>query len=233
MANGKRAKKQSAPDLKIVSDSKTGAAPPDPIPAAQINPFDLESLIMQRSYREPTGMVTSAATLPVQDRGGNQTFFMTHPDPAYAPVLCAVKWSESDEGSKGDWYVVHPSVARAMPDEPSLRLVKIYYCISQTGREFLAVVPMPRDNDKSEWIASKHACFEAARSRFIKMNSNTAAGQWVYQYAMTDGPEPPPNWSTESYNSILKRGFQSPRQSHYINSMDHYVIKALQGIRPC
>ena len=53
---------------------------------------------------------------------------------------------------------------------------------------------MPSDNDKSDWIASKHACMEAAQSRFVKMNSNTNAGQWVYTYAQTDGPEPPPAW---------------------------------------
>jgi hypothetical protein len=224
-------KSKVKPDLKVVG-GKAEAAAPDPKPA-EINPFDLESLVMVPAYKEPTGMVTSVATLPVQDKAGPQTFFMCHPDPQYSQILCVVKWHESDDPSKGDWYVVHPNVARAMPDEPTFRLAKIYFCISQTGKEFLVVVPMPRDNDKGDWISSKHACFEAARSRFIKMNSNTAAGQWVYQYAMTDGPEPPPAWPTESYISILKRGFKSPRQDRYIATMDHYVIKALQGIRPC
>jgi hypothetical protein len=230
-------KTKKTPDLKLVdghepSLSAAGPTPPSPKPS-EINPFDLAGLVVQPAYKEPTGMVASATTLPVQDKAGPQTFFMVHPDPAYAQVLHVVKWHENGESSQGDWYVVHPSVVAAMPDERTFRQAKIYYCISQTGREFLVVVPMPSDNDKSDWIASKHACMEAAQSRFVKMNSNTNAGQWVYTYAQTDGPEPPPAWPGESYMSILKRGFRSPRQDRYIATLDHYVVRALRGIRPC
>ncbi len=224
--------KTPPPDLKIVGDDTDNTAA-SITNAAEINPFDLASLVVQPAYKELTGMVASATTLPVQDKAGPQTFFMTHPDPEYAQVLYVVKWHESGESSQGDWYVVHPSVVAAMPEEPTFRQAKIYYCISQTGREFLVVVPMPRANDKGDWISSKHACMEAARSRFVKMNSNSNAQQWTYSYAMTDGPEPPPAWSDESYMSILLRGFKSPRQDRYINTTDHFVVKALQGIRPC
>jgi hypothetical protein len=222
------------PKLKLVDgkDPSLNASGPTPKPA-DINPFNLADLVVQPAYKEATGMVASATTLPVQDKAGPQTFFMTHPDPAYAQILHVVKWHESGEASQGDWYVIHPSVVAAMPDEPTFRQAKIYYNISQTGREFLVVVPMPRDNDKGDWITSKHACFEAARSRFIKMNSNSNAQQWVFLYAQTDGPEPPPIWPTESYMSILMRGFKSPRQDRYINTTDHFVVKALKGIRPC
>jgi hypothetical protein len=230
-------KTKKTPDLKLVAGkepslSAAGPTPPSPKPS-EINPFDLASLVVQPAYKEPTGMVASATTLPVQDKAGPQTFYMTHPNPEYAQVLYVVKWHESGEYSQGDWYVVHPSVVAAMPDEPTFRKAKIYYCISQTGREFLVVVPMPRDKDKGAWITSKHTCFEVARSRFVKMNSNTNAGQWVYTYAQTDGPEPPPAWPDESYMSILKRGFTSPRQDRYIATLDHYVVRALRGIRPC
>ena len=34
--------------------------------------------------------------------------------------------------------IIHPSVAAAMPEEKTFRRAEVYYCISQTGREFLS-----------------------------------------------------------------------------------------------
>ena len=214
---------EQQPDLKVVDGGKP----------AEINPFNLEELVVQPAYKTGGNMQTSAATIPVQDKGGPATFFMTHPDPQYAQIFWGIKWSESDEGSKGDIYIMHPSVQAAMPEEKLFRRYKIYVCCSQTGREFLVAAAMPEDTDKTLWLSSKHECLEAARSRYLKMFSNQAAGQWQYTYAETDGPETPPNWSNEGYSRILMRGFKTPRQDRYIGTLDHFVIKALKGIRPC
>jgi len=178
-------------------------------------------------------MVTSAATIPVLEKPGPQTFFMTHPDPQYAQTFWGVKWHESEDPSRGEIYIMHPSVQAAMQEEKTFRRYKIYYCTSQTGREFLVAAAMPEAGDKSLWLPSKHEGLEAARSRFLKMFSNQPAGQWQYTYAETDGPETPPNWSQESYISILMRGFKTPRQDRYIATLDHLVVRALKGRRPC
>jgi hypothetical protein len=157
---------------------------------------------------------------------------MTHPNPEYAQELHVLKWSDEGEETRGDWYVVHPNVARTIEGDPMLKSARIYYCISQTGHEFLVVVPVG-DGGKSDVYASKHTVFETARSRFLKMYWVSGAKQWVFTYAETDGPETPPAWTDESYLSILKRGFKSPKQDRYINTTDHFVIKALRGIRTC
>jgi hypothetical protein len=232
MANGKKTTKKKPPDLKVVDDKKVEAAAPDPKPA-EINPFRLEDLVVQPAYKAGVNMVTSAATIPVLEKPGPQTFFMTHPDPQYAQTLWGVKWHESEDPSRGEIYILHPSIQAAMQEEKTFRRYKVYYCQSQTGREFLVAAAMPEDGDKSLWLQSKHEGLEAARSRFLKMFSNQPAGQWQYSYAETDGPETPPNWSQESYQSILMRGFRTPRQDRYIATLDHYVVRALKGRRPC
>jgi hypothetical protein len=207
----------------------TGA---DQTPPAAINPFELEGLVVRPAYKAPTGMITSLAAISVRDKAGPATFFMTHPDPEYAQDLQVIKWADEGDETRGEWYVVHPNIAHAIEDDPVLKLAKIYYCISQTGHEFLVVVPVS-DGSRSDVYASKHTVFEAARSRFVKMHWTSGAKQWVFKYAETDGPEAPPIWPDESYQSILKRGFNSAKQDRYINTFDHYVIKALRGIRPC
>ena len=90
---------QDKPGLKIVGDAKP----------ADINPFNLEELVVQPAYKIGSSMQTSAATIPVQDKAGPQTFFMTHPDPQYAQVFWGVKWHESANSSRGEYYD-HPPV---------------------------------------------------------------------------------------------------------------------------
>ena len=210
------------------------AGPTPPQTPAEINPFELEGLVIKPSYKNPTGMVASALAIPVKDKGGTATFFMVHPDPQYAQELFAIKWSEEGEDRGGDWYIVHPNVAALIETDPNLKRVKTYYCISQTGHEFLVVVPVG-DGAKGDVYATKHAVFEAARSRYLKMYWVSGAKQWGYTYAEEGdrGPDVPPAWTEEIYLSILKRGFKSAKQDRYINTPDHFVMKAIRGIRPC
>jgi hypothetical protein len=92
------------PDLKLVDGEEQRLSGADPTPLqkpAEINPFDLASLVVQPAYKEPTGMVASATTLPVQDKAGPQTFFMAHPDPGYAQILHVVKMARERRGFTG------------------------------------------------------------------------------------------------------------------------------------
>jgi hypothetical protein len=222
----KKAKTTDGPKL-------SGAGPTPPQIAAEVNPFELEGLVIRPAYKSATHMINSPLAIPVKDKGGPATFFMCHPDPEYAQELFVIKWSEEGEETRGDWYVVHPNVAKVIQDDPALKTAKIYYCISQTGHEFLVVVPVA-DGSKGDVYASKHAVFEAARSRYLKMYWVSGAKQWAYTYAEEGdrGPDIPPAWTEESYQSILKRGFKSAKQDRYINSIDHFVMKAMRGIRP-
>jgi hypothetical protein len=221
---------------KVADEPKLNAAgPTPPQKPSGINPFELEGLIIQPAYKATTGMVKSTLAIPVRDKAGSATFFMTHPDPTYAPPLFALKWSEEGEETRGDWYVVHPNAAKAIEDDQALKAVRIYYNISQTGHEFLVVVPIG-DGEKKDVYASKHAVFEAARSRYLKMQWVSSAMQWQHTHAAKENdssPDVPPAWTEESYQSILKRGFATAKQDRYIGASDHYVLKALRGIRPC
>jgi hypothetical protein len=211
----------------------SGAGLTPPHKPAEINPFELEGLVIRPTYKSPTHMVASSLAIPVRDKAGPATFFMVHPDPAYAQELYVIKWSEDGEETRGDWYVVHPNVAKIIEGDPALKAAKIYYCISQTGHEFLVVVPVG-DGGKGDTYASKHTVFEAARSRYLKMYWVSGAKQWQYVYAEEGdkGPDVPPAWPEESYQSILMRGFKSAKQDRYVNTNDHFVMKAMRGIRP-
>jgi hypothetical protein len=224
------ATKKTTKDTAADSPKLSAAGPTPPQKPADINPFELEGLVVRPAYKTPTGMASSVAAIPVRDKAGPATFFMVHPNPEYAQDLHVIKWSEEGDESRGEWYVVHPNVARIIEDDPVLKLARIYYCISQTGYEFLVVVPL-NSGAKSDTYSSKHAVFEAARSRFLKMQWVSGAMQWVYRYAETDGPETPPAWTDETYLSILKRGFNSPKQDRYISSADHEVMRSLRGLR--
>lgn len=211
----------------------SGAGPTPPQTPAEINPFELEGLVIKPAYKSATHMVASSLAIPVKDKAGPATFFMVHPDPAFAQELFVIKWSEEGEETRGEWYVVHPNVAAIIENDPALKTAKIYYCISQTGHEFLVVVPTA-DGSKGDVYASKHAVFEAARLRYLKMYWVSGSKQWGYTYAEEGdrGPDIPPNWTEETYQSILKRGFKSTKQDRYINTDSHFVMKAMRGIRP-
>jgi hypothetical protein len=231
----KNSKNVKATDAKTADEprlSGAGPTPPQPTPA-EINPFELEGLVIRPSYKQATHMVHSALSIPVKDKAGPATFFMTHPDPAYAQELLALKWAEDGEETRGEWYIIHPNVAKTIEDDPALKAVKVYYCVSQTGHEFLVVVPVG-DGGRNDVYASKHTVFEAARSRYLKMYWVSGSKQWAYTYAEEGdkGPDIPPNWTEEGYLSILKRGFKTAKQDRYINSNDHFVMKAMRGIRP-
>jgi hypothetical protein len=225
----KASKKVKAADEPKLS----GAGPTPPQTPAEINPFELEGLVIKPAYKTPTHMGVSPLAISIKDKAGPATFFMVHPDPAYAQELFVIKWSEEGEETRGDWYVVHPNVAATIENDPALKKAKIYYCISQTGHEFLVVVPVA-DGSKGDVYASKHAVFEAARSRYLKMYWVSGNKQWAYTYAEEGdkGPDIPPAWTEETYLSILKRGFKSTKQDRYINTDGHFVMKAMRGIRP-
>ena len=101
--------KTTAGETKPPDEPKlSGAGPTPPQPkAAEINPFELEGLVVRPQYKAATHMVASALTIPVQDKAGPATFFMCHPSPEYAQDLFVIKWSEDGEETRGEWYVVH------------------------------------------------------------------------------------------------------------------------------
>ena len=221
-------------NVKAANEPKlSGAGPTPPQTPSEINPFELEGLIIRPSYKAATHMVTSVLSIPVKDKAGPATFFMVHPDPAYSQELFALKWSEDGEETRGEWYIVHPNVANLIEDDPALKVVKVYYRVSQTGYEFLCVVPCG-DGGKNDAYAPKHAVFEEARSRYLKMFWVSGAKQWQWKYAEEGdkGPDVPPTWTDEGYLSVLKRGFKMAKQDRYINLADHFVMKAMRGIRP-
>jgi hypothetical protein len=180
------------------------------------DPYDPESLRLDQSFVETSGVKKLLTTVPVR-KPNNQDFVRVHPDEAYRLTAAIIELKDDREV-----YLVLPHVAHQLPGECSP--VALYTAINRQGATFLWPVKLPRPDGKvNEWHRSAAEAAARAVKCWLRVKADMALGAYAMFEASSTIPEP--IWPTATLKELLKIGFRD----RLVDSLDHPVIKRLRG----
>lgn len=181
------------------------------------DPFDPARLRLDPSASETFGVKKLLTTVPV-GKPSKQEFFRTHPDEAYRLSPAAVVEMEDDR----EFYLLTHDVARELPGE--FKVVTLHWVINRQSvlRVWPLKLPAP-DGRPNAWHDSAMEAAELSMKKWVRLSANMSLG--AYDVSVATGELPEPSWPLLSFGEVLKIAFRG----HYIDSLDHPLIKRLQG----
>lgn len=182
------------------------------------DPFDLANIAVASVTSEDLGVEKPILVIPV-DKPSRQDFFRTHPDPDFRIEARILKLEAEREV-----YLVTRAVWPSIPGET--KLVRLVPYLTRTGSLGLWPVSLPDDllgKRDTTWGVTARAAAEIAETKWVRMQSNMASRQYDI---VTSTKIPDPVWPNIALNNILKIAFGD---GHLIDSLDHPVIRQLQG----
>jgi hypothetical protein len=193
----------------LVSSTAGSTATPDP--------FDLESLRLNPSFLETTGVKKLITTVPVR-RPSPQDFVRVHPSPKYRDNFAVVDLKEDRED-----YLVRPEI---IPDLANEIIYKtIYAAINRQGVCFLWPVRYPSPDDRrNDWARSAREAAELAMAKWVRMKANRDLG--AYEIFEAESVMAEPVWPELSFQQLIKTAFRD----RIIADTNHAVIRRLRGL---
>src|SRR5262249_5535464 len=193
----------------LVSSTAGSTATPDP--------FDLESLRLNPSFLETTGVKKLITTVPVH-RPSPQDFVRVHPSPAYRENFAVVDLKED----RAD-YLVPTEITPALATETIYKT--IYPAINRQGVSFLGPVRYPSPDDRrNDWARSAREAAELAMTKWVRMKANRDLG--AYEIFEAESVMAEPVWSDFSFQQLIKTAFRD----RIIADTNHAVIRRLRGL---
>jgi hypothetical protein len=188
-------------------------------PGAVPDPFDLKAL--REIQRDDDVLVKKVLlSLPVRKPGKNE-FFRVNPDPEFiidAPLY------EHENGLSRELYWIHPDLVGDLHSE--LRWVRLFYCKSRRGVDFLWPAKLPSAEAAGPgraWSESALEIAETAMKHWVRMAGNMDSGR--YELFIAQGDLGEPGWLDKSPRDVIELAFKG----RVIDDADHPVIQELYG----
>lgn len=186
-------------------------------PVSPPDPYALENLRMDQSFADASTKKL-LATVPV-GKPARADFVRVHPDSNYR----GDSWAMIKDGD--DYYLLTQAVAKALPPD-EWRLHTAYTAVTRADKVFLWPVPLPNsERGSNDWSRSMAEAALAAQERWVRLKSNKPLGTYDILVAQKDLGDPV--WPDYSFDELRKIAFRGDR---LIASMDHFLIKKLQGL---
>jgi hypothetical protein len=183
------------------------------------DPFDLKAL--RETPRDDDIQVRKILlSIPVR-KPGKHEFFRVNPDPDYAidaPIY------EHENGLNRDLYWIHPDLLHEL--RPELRWVRLFYCRSRRGVDFLWPAKLPLADGSGSgraWAESALEIADAAMKSWVRMAGNTDSGRYELFEAQGDLGEA--EWLDKSFRELIELAFKG----RVIDHPDHPVLQDLYG----
>jgi hypothetical protein len=185
---------------------------PEPSPLPTKAGWDIAQLRLPQDYSADNGESVQV-TIPVH-KPTAQTYFRAHP-----AWNCQVAMLEHED----QLYPVLGDALRAEL-EADLKVRIIIPCITRDGDVFLwPLAPLQATGRGNEWVSSGHRVFLAARKEWVRMRSNMRVRS--YDIIRPKATWDEPSWPELTFDQMIEQAFTDS----VINSLDHPVIRALQG----
>jgi hypothetical protein len=182
----------------------------------EANKFDLSKLRLSQDYNDVIGVKKALVTVPVR-KPARQDFIRVHPDPAFRLETAVIEVKDENET-----YLVEPHLWSDLPTELSPKI--LFTAINRQGVLFVWPVRLPGTDGKSNpWNDSALNAADMAMKRWIRLASNRSLG--AYEIYEATGDLADPVWPEISFQKIIDIAFKN----HYIDSVDHPVVKRLLG----
>lgn len=184
---------------------------PQPPAAPTKGTWDITQLRLPQDYS--SGDAESVqATIPVH-RPSGQAYFRAHPEWNFPVAM--LEYEDC-------LYPVNKQLHEAL--EADLKVRIIIPCITRDGDVFLwPIAPLQATGRGNEWVTSAHRALAAARRGWIRVRSNMRLRSYDVIRPKTTWDEP--TWPELTFEQMLETAFADS----FISTLDHPVIRALQG----
>jgi hypothetical protein len=180
------------------------------------DPFDPSALRLNQSFADGPAIKKLLTTIPVR-KPGAQDFIRVHPNAEYRLDTAVISLKDDRET-----YLVAPTLVPELITE--CVPVTLFTTMSRQGVLSLWPVRLPGPDGKmNEWWRSARDAAEIAMESWARVKASTSLGAYEIFHAAAAIPDP--EWPDLSFREILKIAFRD----HYIDTLDHAVIKRLRG----
>jgi hypothetical protein len=146
----------------------------------------------------------------------NNEFVMVNPD----NVLTTIVFEDKDEG---ETYFVAPEIRPLMIAGTATKMLSL--AVNQAGAIFIWPVPVDDEfSRKNNWNESARAGYHQAKTQWVKLVGDRAAGQ--YRIYIAEGELPPPRFPDKPFAELLAIAFNNRK----FDRDDHPIIKAMRGL---
>jgi hypothetical protein len=199
--------------LPMLEAAPGGTIAPDPFNAESLRiPMDLDAALGVRG-----AILRIAARKPAPG-----WFFRVNPDPAFNMVVGIIELKDSQEV-----YAVAPALEKQLNGESLYSRRVLFACVTTDGTPFLWPVRLPKEGRRIDlWSQSALDAIGMAKKTWIRLDPNTTAGHYNVVIAPDDLGEP--KWPEMTFLEMVTLAFRGS----YINSLDHVIVRRLQGRRP-
>lgn len=178
--------------------------------------LDIAQLRLSQDFTESVGVKKALITVPVR-KPNKQVFIRVNPDPGMCLQTAMLEMKEDREV-----YLVSRDLWSELAGE--IMPVALYTAITKQNDLFLWPVKLPLSDGRfCQWHASALEAVNLAKTRWVRLMANMSLG--AYDIREAPGNFPEPEWPDYSFQEIIDRAFKG----HYIDSMEHIVIKRLRG----
>lgn len=180
------------------------------------NPFDPLKLRIGQRFGE--GQDVRRVLVSVQVRKPHrQEFFRTHPDPNMALEVAILEFRQDRQS-----FVVSPELAPYLPGEAVAKLLTP--TMTNHGALFLWPIKLPDEQGRlDEWNTVAFEAAERAKTKWVRLMANMAAGAYDLLEAAAQFPDPV--WPEFTLQQLLELAFKG----RVIDTMDHPVLRRLRG----
>lgn len=180
------------------------------------DPFDPKKLRIGQRFGEGQDVRRVLVSVPVK-KPHRQEFFRTHPDPAMSLEVALLEFKQDRQT-----FIVLPELAPYLPGEAVPKL--LVTTISNHGSLFLWPIRLPDEQGRlDDWNAVALEAAESAKSKWMRLMANMAAGSYEVLEAIAQFPEPV--WPDVALKTLLELAFRG----RVIDSMEHPVLRRLRG----
>ena len=193
----------------------TLADPPDD-DSSNPNPFDPKKFRIGQRFGEGQDVQRILVSVPVR-KPNRQEFFRTHPDPAMSLEAAILEFKQDRQS-----FIVAPELVPHLSGEAVSKL--LIPTLTNHGTLCLWPIRLPDEQGRlDEWNSVALDAAERAKTKWIRLMANMAAGTYDVLEAKALFPEP--NWPEFSLQQLLEIAFKG----RVIDSMDHPVLRRLRG----
>ncbi len=186
-------------------------------PQSTLDPlFDIENLRMKPDYAATLDATKLLTTVPCR-KPNPQVFIRVRPEEEFRLATAVIEIKEDRE-----IYLLAPALREVVSHEWQIKM--FYTAITRQGTLFLWPVRMPGSDGRLDtWNQSAHTAADHATHAWIRVQPNRQLGGYdIFQAA---GLIPEPEWPNKTMQELVQLAFKH----HFIDSLDHPVLQALEG----
>jgi len=201
----------------VPESASNNGKPKAPAPSSP-DRFDVSRLRLSQDFASAVGVKKALITVPVK-KPERDWFVRVHPSEEYRLQTAVLELK-----SEREVYLIEPELWPSLSAESTFGGRFLFAAVNRQGVAFLWPVKLPGSDGRSdEWNRSLLEAAAMATRGWIRVVANMHLG--AYEVFEATGDLPEPAWPEMGFGELLKIAFKD----HYIESMDHPVLKRLRG----